>query len=209
MSNHEFTCEELLRHYVSHGFERRFWYQEGQEAIEEFCSYNRYDPIEFTAVLSITSPRTSVAANVRSTCEIMDDWRRTGRIEEIDRPSGLMSAPFERALSVLGNPGQIERLRSKTEGARWASSGWKTSAFFRNLTGDLSVVTCDVWIAKAMRNPKIQSTLSGYKQASDVIRRIAARYDIQPAEAQAAMWYGYALTDGGRKTMGSFAELLK
>ena len=121
----------------------------------------------FSNILAATSPRKSVLAN----------WRLAHRIY------------YTHKLSLyLSNTGLMPchqgNLRRIFNGEKL--SGRKVSNFAKNLQGDWSAVTVDMWTAKYFGFFNL--TDKTYTQIERRIRRIARYYGVYPCEIQATAW---------------------
>jgi len=68
-------------------------------------------------------------------------------------------------------------------------SGLKRGDFWRNLTGDLSAVTCDRWhLRAAFGDRKVSLTPEVHALVTEATTRVAAEFDEAPATTQAIIW---------------------
>jgi len=155
------------------GWDHRDWYTRAEGSLMDLSDFLDIDFDELVDVLSITSPRVSVARNVRVTI----DYFKTGTLS-----SGLIKSTHA-ALKHYRRTGEIR--------------GPKTSKFAAALKGDTTAIVLDTWMAKALGIP--QSSFSNKRVRSSVERRIrygAYILGITPAEFQAAVWSGIVMNEG-------------
>jgi hypothetical protein len=76
-----------------------------------------------------------------------------------------------------------------------ALTGQKRRNFHRNITGNLRVVTLDIWALRAAwawdvdeRGSKMLDRKGVYETTEAAYRVVAGLYGLQPAEFQAAVW---------------------
>jgi hypothetical protein len=147
------------------------WYEDANQLIvREYGD----DADFFCKLLAATSPRKQVKANWKLAARIYRTWKR--RDVEPDKfgdvLGGLMPAHANNVIRTLqGKP----------------LSGLKVNAFYRNLMGDLSVVTIDMWIIKAYGLKKSLTELQ-YKRLTDKITAEAESCGLLPAQYQALVW---------------------
>lgn len=147
------------------------WYRDANKIIvREYGADTEF----FCKLLAATSPRKQVKANWRLASDIYRKYKARS-----DNPAafgdvlgGLMPA---HAMNV------IRTLQGKP------LSGLKVNAFSKNLMGDLSVVTIDMWIIKAYGLKKSLTELQ-YRRLSDKITKEALECGLLPAEYQALIW---------------------
>jgi hypothetical protein len=98
------------------------------------------------------------------------------------RPVGIVGQFYEGALRAVQSDDPVSTL-----------TGPKTSAFVRNLLGDLDAVTCDVWafkIALGDRDDlnKVTARTGVYDAVAHCYTLAAARVGVSPSTMQAATW---------------------
>jgi len=120
------------------------------------------------ALIAATSPRTRWSANLAMARGVaMGDAHVPGLKRNV--------ATARRALT-LADPAEVFR-------------GPKTRAFHANLSGDESAVTLDIWMCRAMGvTPATLARVGVYEALADIVRNLAARYDVTPAQFQAVVW---------------------
>ena len=174
------------------GGAKRGWYANARYAIE-----TRYvaDARRFTALLASLSPRVSLEVNVKNTIAALKLWKARGRpltknaiMWDVLRPAiagELLGAWIPNAVTSLS-------VDSVT------LSGPKVASFYANLTGDLSAVTCDAWMATFagidQMTLKGGATSKGYSKSipylalSARVRAAAKVLGWYPAEVQECIW---------------------
>ena len=133
-------------------------------------------PETVAGVFAALSPRTHVKTNI-AWCAAMVHAARTGQ---------AMPEVHTRTMRA-----QAWRIAN---GEPWADvlRGPKVRAFAANLTGDMSQVTIDVWMVRAIMGdaaPKggaIGAKL--YRECADIVTRVARAVDLPPAIVQAILW---------------------
>jgi len=166
--------------------EKRFWYQRATERIKA-----RYDEDTdiFIGLLAATSPRHTVAKNLRMAISIFSAWELNDK------------AIDDETLDELGKLGHIPARYWNIQRAlkRLDLLGPKVNAFQRNLLGDLTDVTIDTWMITFAGTQYIKelSCLGGIEAYKHRVRRAARVLNWEPAEVQAAVWaYCYSVTEG-------------
>lgn len=131
------------------------------------------------AVLAQLSPRTSWVRNVAGAYALVTD--------PATDPAGCLSANVARARVALAAP----------DGAAAVATvrGQKTSAFCRNILGDMRYVTVDTWAVRIavpdMPRDIAESRMArvgGYDAIVHAYRTAAARRAVSPAVMQATTW---------------------
>lgn len=162
------TSKEKLLPLAVEGAEGRHWYRDALSDIEEGCREMGWDVPKFVAVLAATSPRVSVAQNVKLATLYM---------------RGSPTLPC--LPSVLASLRTLAEERYDVEGV----NGPKTYRFAKALLGDPNAVVLDRHMGYALKvdpsqlkKPKIQ------EEAEKRIKWVANRLEWTPAETQAAIW---------------------
>lgn len=174
------------------GGAKRGWYANARHAIE-----TRYgaDASRFTALLAALSPRVSLEVNVKNTIAAFALW------EERGRPTTKQAIVWN-VLHVAINGELLGAWILNAVTSLCADSvtlsGPKVASFYANLTGDLSAVTCDAWMATFagidQRKLKDWATKQGrsksipYLALSARVRAAAKVLGWQPAEVQECIW---------------------
>ncbi len=200
----------------------RKWYQRSSKAFdamtEESPEYFKEegDKEKFINLLAASSPRQSVAMNLRETLKTWKDYVDQGR-------------PTGDALKTLLDE-NLTPAKSKTPNALKALNGeemwpditknknFKVPSFAKNLNGWLGAVTNDGWMSLfAGLDPREISSAHSYHPLAVATRAAAEELGWEPAEAQAAIWsFTQALTERGeelpeevRKHSEDFVDLMK
>lgn len=141
------------------------WYESAGREISAVCDAAGWDVRIFTGVLSVTSPRVSVARNVRITLHYMDCGELFDNVMSSTRTS----------VTKFIKRGEI--------------TGLKTSAFFNALMGDEDAVVLDVHMANLLGiEQKHFAKKSVYNRYADFIRGVACLAKLTPRQCQAALW---------------------
>lgn len=142
----------------------RFWYQRAHYTVQALASETDKSLEEVAATLAVTSPGITVDQNVRVTRAIL-----TG---------GPLVHPYgrniQRALDHYHATGKIR--------------GPKTSAFHRNLLGNLEPITLDRWMARVLHADE-RWPAKQRRAAIKRVKRVSEGLGWQPAEVQAALWH--------------------
>lgn len=149
------------------------WYSDATKLIQKL--YGEHWKL-FVGLLSATSPRWSVKKNWR-----MADSLLSAYLERKECP--------EKFADLLGSlmPAHLINVVRVLQGR--AISGPKVSRFQKNLLGDLSVVTIDVWICQAFGIEQNSLTEKLYNRLEKEIQKLAGQAGFRPAEYQAIIWY--------------------
>lgn len=154
----------------------RAWYESGRA---EARSMARYAPagvgaVRCAAILAALSPRTQWSVNLR--------WARA-----IVRAAAA-GEPCP-AVSIKRNRAKAWRIANGADPAR-ELNGPKTRAFWRNLAGDASAVTVDVWAARAagVDAERELSRVGAYDAVAASYRAVASYRAESPSDLQAIVW---------------------
>jgi len=184
----------------------RKWYQRSTKAFdamaEEAPEYFKEDgdKDKFINLLAASSPRQSVAMNLRETLRTwkayVDEGRPTG-----DALKDLLNENLTPATSKTPNA-----LKALTGQEMWPditkNKNFKVPSFARNLRGWLDSATNDGWMSLfAGLGPREISSAHSYHPLSIATRAAADELGWETAEAQAAIWsFTQALTERGEDT---------
>jgi hypothetical protein len=141
------------------GRAKKGWYEGSTQAIVNVFGP---DSSRFAALLSATSPQTSVESNLYNALQIWKNWTAAGR------PTDRQSIVRVMGESVQGGKGEESVLDawinnsvsalSSEDPATIMLSGPKVDSFMRNLQGNVNEVTNDAWMASfALVDQKIFS----------------------------------------------------
>lgn len=168
-----------LRALAREGIDGKNWYVQAERDIASLCRRRGWDRERFTGILAVTSPRVSVARNLRITLQFM----QTGELL-----SNVM-VTIRSGVTHYLNTGEIR--------------GPKTEPFYRALLGDQTAIVLDVWMAKAL---DVEQTHFGRRTIREECdRRVAATarsLRMSPRDCQAAIWTGIVRRSGN--TPGRF-----
>lgn len=184
----------------------RKWYQRSAKAFDamskEAPKYfdQEGDKDKFIGLLASTSPRQSVAMNMREALGMWKEWVDAGRPTE-EKPLRKL---LDRNLTTAGSkiPNAIKAL---TNTDLWPdikkNKAFKVPSFDKNLKGWLNYSTNDGWMAMfAGVDPNELSDPHSYHPLSIATRAAAKELGWETAEAQAAIWsFTQALTERGEE----------
>lgn len=130
------------------------------------------------AIVALLSPRKTWRDNIRQAL-------RTAEALADGRDPGAGRGVFSRVRPLLR-----AACRADVDPATlFPVTAPKTSAFFRNLSGDLDPVTVDVWAARAAGvAPEALANVGVYADVADAYRRAAGIVGDAPASVQAVTW---------------------
>lgn len=159
------------------------------------------DAPRFTAVLAATSPRVSLAQNLRIALGVWDRWIEEGRpSHEIDVDDFLKRHQFRLAKdetdsnwNAIASALTKDPLDLAAERQVFSDRAKKTEAFRRALLGDLQAVVNDTWMARfagldESESAKFFQAKSRYLAASAATRMAADRTGLHPSEVQESVW---------------------
>jgi hypothetical protein len=197
------------------------WYQRSAAAFdamkEEAPDYfnKEGDKDRFLGLLAASSPRQSVAMNLR---EALGAWKQ---YVDAGRPEGEeLKTLLKDNLTASGGkvPNAMKALAGEdTWPDLTKNKNFKVPSFEKNLKGWLNYVTNDGWMALfGGMDPRQISDAHSYHPLSVATRAAADALGWEPAEAQAAIWsFTQALTERGeelpaeiRKQSQDFADIL-
>lgn len=153
------------------------WYECAAREISDVCNAAGWDVRLFTGVLSVTSPRVSVARNVRITLHYMDCGELFDNVMRSIRTG----------VTKFVDQGKID--------------GLKTSAFFNALMGDDDAIVLDVHMADLLCIE--QKKFAGkrvYNEYAEFLRGVASLAGMTPRQCQAALWAGQLRRRGRKPT---------
>lgn len=143
------------------------WYRRARETSHAIAVESGLEPRAAAGILAAWSPRNQWVRNVRAA-------RSTARGEY----AGGLEASRVKAEAIARGADPLEVL-----------SGRKTASFYRNILGDESAVTVDVWAARVAGVSEAALKRRGAYDAVQHAYRSAARArGMSPARAQAAAW---------------------
>jgi hypothetical protein len=171
------------------GVAKRGWYKNSGAAIKSM--FGTDTPL-FTGVLAATSPRQTVADNLKMATRVFGAWVDAGRPESAEE---IMKVLETVPGASMGSrvPNQIRALQGKPlvdfvePGA--GGSGWKVESFRRNLLGEMDYSTNDTWMAKFIgKNGDWFGSKANYLAADAMARQVGKRMGWETAEVQETVW---------------------
>ena len=154
------------------------WYGDGEAIITALSAESGYSVEHVAAVVSHLSPRTTWSRNVYGATMLVTTGTAPTCIgSNVDRARKALESDVP--LDTFGGP--------------------KTRRFARNLLGDRSVVTVDVWAARVafgstVANPESTLSRAGVYDAVEHAYILAAKrlnnlgHDVDPVDVQATTW---------------------
>ena len=150
------------------------WYSDAQKESAHMASVSGWNVLQCAALLAHTSPKAKWAKNREAAWTIAIE----GPTEECDMTKGIMYTNQRRAIASLIADDTLSTF-----------GGPKTRAFCLNISGDMSAVTLDVWMCKAIGiEQKLLDRKGLYGAIADVFREVANSEGISPAQLQAIVW---------------------
>lgn len=180
--------------YFSEGEDLKDWYTNTYPELEKIFSVNGVPDHNKVALmidlLAATSPRYTIKMNVERALFLMEaienGWIATVKINFEAHMGNVCRA-------ILGLP----------------LSGPKVRAFQANLWGKSDAVTIDTWMMKALGMTRQAPDAAEYSELSNVVREMASRVGVTPAQFQAAVWVGIKrLTGDEADTAEPFENIL-
>jgi len=130
------------------GIAKKGWYEGSAKAIIEVFGQ---DAPRFAALLSATSPQTSVESNLYNALQTWKNWTAAGRPQDRESIISVMGQ------SVQGSKGEESvldawknnsvRALTSEDPSTLVLSGPKVDSFMKNLQGNVEQVTNDAWMA--------------------------------------------------------------
>lgn len=160
------------------------WYADSTKLIKELYGKNWQ---LFVDLLAATSPRSQVKKNWRIADAILRAYEnRQAKPEKF----------FDALTSKAVLPSHLNNIIRALQ--RRKLSGDKVTRFAKNLRGNRSVVTIDVWICKAYGIGHKGLTTKLYKRLEKKIQADAKRQGLDAASWQAVLWYAARRIAGRR-----------
>ena len=174
------------------GIAKKGWYEGSAKAIIEVFGQ---DAPRFAALLSATSPQTSVESNLYNALQVWKNWTAAGRPQDRESIISVMGQ------SVQGSKGEESvldawknnsvRALTSEDPSTLTLSGPKVDSFMKNLQGNVEQVTNDAWMASFSLVD--QTIFSGSLTKTDAGKgpgylAMNARVRDAPAEVQETIW---------------------
>jgi len=163
-----------IMEYYKAGKEGKQWYNFVRPALQPLFGENTD---LFLKMFAATSPNTKVTQNVLNAVKAYRQF--------------LMGEPF------TGMPAHVDNLNRAVAGVKM--SGPKVGAFGPNLLGNLTPVTVDLWMARALLGRDTVTPLQS-KLVDYMTSQAAKKVGLEPAEMQAAIWTGIKKLSKSRDT---------
>lgn len=163
-----------IHNYFLKGLYGRRWYYNTRVHTEKIFGL---DTDLFIDLLAATSPNTNVKANVSKALTAYRQFKNNEK--------------FSGQLPICLNMLDIVRSNYFT-GQSKPFGGPKVQAFAKALKGDFSQVVVDTWMLRAFDIPN--ATPLQVRKITCFIKKKAVRFEMTPAEVQAAIWCGVKLS---------------
>ena len=156
------------------------WYADAHAFAFDLARATDTDLVTVAAVIAALSPQTRWEANKVAATELLKNGTRA---------AGMLVSNHERALRVLraGQHNALSALQIKGD-----ESAPKIAAFARNILGDTTRVTIDVWATRAALGAwdsvPLLSRVGMYDAIADQYRFVAAEYGMSAPDFQAIVW---------------------
>lgn len=181
------VVSRLVSHYLrateDQKFSGRTWYDAQREVIRDL-SYTHDIPVTIVAaVVSALSPQTPWARNIAGAVRLIRAYQ-TGDAE----PPRSVTVYYSNAIKAWS------LLSGSISPESAFASAPKTRAFWRNLCGDESHATVDIWMARACGVSNTGTTSDGrmsqklYRQLASALRAAAETVGEPVAQFQAIVW---------------------
>ena len=180
------------------GEAKRGWYEDSAKLISDIF---KHDSSRFVSLLAATSPRVPVDRNLEKALTVFKLWKSAGSPSDPNQ--------IQKIVDKARRKGQIDTFQGHDNNIRLSLSsdsphdttkriisGLKVDSFRRNLLGDLSAVTNDVWQSAFAGLPQsLVSKIGGYagfnavtRKAASILNKEATDNPWKPAEVQEAVW---------------------
>jgi hypothetical protein len=165
------------------------WYADAYATAVELADRYGFTAAQAVGVIAALSPRVRWAPNVAAAATVLS-WAEDARdglpvadVETLAREcGGLFRANVRKAMHVVALDDPLGGL-----------NGPKERAFYRNIMGDTSGVTVDVWATRAATYGKQDHPRgkADYANIAQGYRRAARAAGTTPRDLQAAVWVAY------------------
>ena len=168
------------------------WYQRARRVIDGLAEYEGVDADKVAQLMAIYSQATDTVVNVKFVRDAIEQFKRTGSIENIGRFPARQAAEADAVM----------------KGGTW--SGRKRSSFYKNMmeTNPHDEVTVDRWVVRMFEGEKAGGAVKNegfYDTYEKALQGIARELGWEPREVQAAAWVTIkqnALNKRGIKAIG-------
>lgn len=161
--------------------EGRAWYADQREIVRLLAQRHGVSAECVAAVVSALSPQTRWSANIAGAARLLAAWS-----------AGETAAPRNATLYYKNAEKAWRILTGEVSADAAFKNGPKTRAFWRNLSGDETAVTVDVWMARALAldTSKFASGIKPnvYRECAEAVAEAARIVGEPPAQFQAIVW---------------------
>lgn len=156
--------------------EGMLWYPSAFDTVADMAARHDVTHSVAAGVVAALSPRTFWSVNVAAA-----DYMLATNGEHYE---STLWANHNRALNVMRGADPL---------TAWSDRAPKIRSFYRNLCGDTSAVTVDVWAAlaalTAQNDPaRVLPRVGAYEAVSGAYRALAGTVGVDPCTAQAQVW---------------------
>jgi len=155
----------------------------------------------FAGLLASTSPRFQVKRNYNTSISIYNNYKSNpaeflaeaiaNKVDFIKRHK-LLPAHYNNIIRTLSH--------SFTGSKKLELSGLKVNSFFNNIIGNYDYVTIDIWMLRYFRHSKDTLGVRDYRRYTRIIRKLAKKLGLLPAELQAVLWEKQRNAEGQKPT---------
>jgi hypothetical protein len=162
----------------------------------------------FAGLLASTSPRFQVKRNYNTALKIYQAYLirpaeflayAVANKKEFIKYHKLLPAHYNNIIRSLSH--------SYTRGKKLELSGLKVNSFYNNIIGNYNFVTIDIWMLRYFKHPKNTLGVREYRYYTRIVRKLAKKVGLLPAELQAVLWEKQRNVDN--KAPSNFYRLIK
>lgn len=185
-------------------YKHKNWYRKTRSTL-----INRFgkDYKLFAGLLASTSPRFQVKRNFNTSLKLYRDYLKGKEVFLAYAVENKKTFIKKYKLLPAHYNNIIRTLSHNYAGGKLELGGMKVNAFYQNITGNYNAVTLDVWMIKYFKLNKGWLNIGEYRLYSRVIRKLAQRLGLLPAELQAVIWERQRAKEG-RKPSNFFQYLI-
>lgn len=185
-STAEMVADRYREHLRAYGYARAFadgvaWYPAAWRECRRLARSYRVSPERAAAIVAILSPRARWSRNLVAAERLLADAYaiRQGKRSRYAARYGVL-------------PRQVLTAREAIGAVRYSDvvSGPKVTPFYRNIRGDVDIVTVDTIMAKAA-GLGANVTVSVRETVTGAVYLLAREYGLSPRDMQAAVWCAY------------------